>query len=66
MSNPPAFTACQTNFVNEFIANEISQKSRKKIALLTNVKLKNNLMLRIALPPICIWAVLFCVVEYLI
>jgi hypothetical protein len=66
MSNPPAFTACQPNFMNEFIANEISQKTRKKTALLPDSKLKNNLMLRIALPPLCIWAVLFCVVEYLI
>jgi hypothetical protein len=71
MSNPPAFTACQpnfmnANFMNEFIANEISQKTRKKTALLPDSKLKNNLMLRIALPPLCIWAVLFCVVEYLI
>jgi hypothetical protein len=68
MSIPPAFTAIQGSFVNDFIAQEISLKQNKyrKISKEKSNKLCNITMLRVAIPPLAIWAVLYCLVEFLI
>lgn len=62
---PPAFTFCRSSAINDFLAAEIATKQPKK-HLISPAKTKHNLMLRIGLPPLFVWAVLYCAVEYLI
>jgi hypothetical protein len=67
MSTPPAFTAIQSNFISDFATQEIISKQNKyrKINKIKEIS-RNHTMLRVAIPPMVIWAVLYCLVEYLI
>ena len=62
MNTPPAFTALQAHLLPDIITKEIAVCASH--AKFPPRALGNKMMLRVTLPPLAMWAVLYACVEY--
>jgi hypothetical protein len=62
MNTPPAFTALHAHLLPEVMTKEIA--ARASHAKLPHRALANKMMVRVTLPPLAMWAVLYACVEY--